>query len=214
MRKGRCCRRAVDRMRSICLEIHPVRIRGDWSEGWALDWYRVPPSRSGGVPVSEAPITEIGNLLRELKTSSNYANIEPLADVAAAFLTGCNFLETVAASLPVPHSNEDRPFQPTRELAERIAQKVSIPVSGERLRKIPLTAPQTLNKSRVWSGFQVADSSYAGRDLLVVDDTFLTGTTLKAVVNPLYSQGLVRRVYALTMVRLRRRQKKSQGLLV
>src|SRR5258708_17314860 len=200
-------------MRSICLEIHPVRIRGDWSEGWALDWYRVPPSRSGGVPVSEAPITEIGKLLRELKTFSNYGSIEPVAEVAGAFLTGCNFLETVAAILPVPHSDEDRPFQPTKELAERIAHKVNIPLRDDYLTKVPRTAPQSpdprLSKCRVWSGFQVADNSYAGRDVLVVDDAFLTGTTLKAVVEPLYTKGLVRSVYALTMVRLRRRQKNT-----
>ncbi len=185
----------------IDTHINPQQLRGSWDEGWALDWFKVPPSRSGGVPPSNAPLTNLGRLIYELKASLNHDAVEPLAEIAASFLARCNFLQTLDAIVPVPNSKTGRPFQPTQELVHRISAKVAVPANLDYLNLISREFDPTLNL-RV-PRFQV-DESLAGQDLLVVDDVYLTGKTLKAAVESIFNQGQARHVYALTLVRKRR----------
>ena len=194
----------------MIVEVKPRMIRGNWEAGWTLDWC----TTAGTNSTSQSPNTRtgIGELIYGLKVTCDYTNIEPLAELSTAFLRGCEFLRSTAVIIPVPHSIKDRPFQPVPELAQRIGRHIGLRVDASYLTAIPAEArpggdATPRRKHRAWSGFAIRDRSYAGSSVLVIDDVYLTGKTLRTVAESIYTQGQVGCVYVLTMARRRRRKR-------
>lgn len=99
-------------------------------------------------------------------------------------LSGADFL------IPVPLSADRlrrRTFNQSLELARGLSQKTGIPVTVHALRKIRETKPQTslprkerlenLRKAFVWKKDR---ESIEGKNVVLVDDVFTTGSTLSA----------------------------------
>jgi len=121
-------------------------------------------------------------------------------------------LPYLAAIIPVPPSDTNRPFQPVQELAVRIGQKINLPVRLDYLVKVKLTEAlkgiedSASRKQQLQGAFKVQDLSLAGKYVLVFDDLFRSGETLKAITEVLYVQGKVARVYVLTITKTRTRR--------
>ena len=73
--------------------------------------------------------TPIAERLYQLKYQSDTSQIAPLADALAAFLGTRMVRPRLAAIIPVPPSNEDRPVQPVRELARALAARTGLPLA-------------------------------------------------------------------------------------
>ena len=148
----------------------------------------------------------------QLKDRLDRSKVEPIAEVAATFLKSRIVLPYLAAIIPVPPSNTNRPFQPVQELATRIGQKINLPVLLDYLVKVKPTEAlkgiedSVSRKQQLQGAFKVQDLSLAGKYVLVFDDLFRSGETLKAITEVLYAQGKVARVYVLTITKTRTRR--------
>lgn len=192
----------------MTVRINVQPLRGKWQYGWALDLHTVSstPLPDGSF---ETQRTEIGELLFQLKYRHDRSKIEPIADVAAQFLRSRWILPNLVAIIPVPPSNMTRPFQPVRELAVLIGDKIGVPVLLDYLVKDkPTEALKDIEdpisrRQQLQGAFRVKDMSLAGKWVLVFDDLFRSGETLTAITDVLYSQGKVTRVYVLTITKTR-----------
>ena len=195
-------------------DINPQEIHGNWRAGWALDVHTLSsrPLPGGGYDTER---TEFGELVFQLKYRHDRTKIQPIAEVAANFITekfavdGHLILPYLKAILPIPPSDQNRDFQPVTEVAEEIGKLLSVPVRTDYLTKVKRTVPlknlpDVKSKSEQLSeAFVVQSEDLKDQCVLLVDDLYDSGTTLTEVSKVLYEQGGVQHVLVLTLTRTR-----------
>jgi len=179
---------------------------GPWRASWALDWHTEPAERGG---VHRTPVAE---RLYQLQYQSDASQVAPLVVALAAFLGTRIIRPRLAAIIPVPLSNEDRPVQPVRELARALAERTGLPLAeGYLVKQRPTPMLKSIDslaerEQEVAGVFTVTDPErYRGQWVLLFDDICQTGTTLAAATRVLLEQGGVGRVYTLVVTRTRTR---------
>lgn len=190
------------------IQSSPQELKGNWECGWALDLHTISsvPLPNGSFDTKR---TEVGELLYQLKYCLDRIKIEPLATTAADFLKTRLFLPYLSCIIPVPPSDINRPFQPVMELALEIGKKVNLPVLTDFIQKIKETEPlkgiDDLESRRVQlkGAFRVKDKSLAGKYVLLFDDLFRSGETLREVTRVLMGEGAVSKVYVLAITKTR-----------
>lgn len=193
---------------------NPMPIRGNWTEGYVLDYHTVASKYAAddehGHPVFETQRTELGELLYRLKYRGDRSGVDLLVEVAAAFVESWQLgLELI---VPVPPSRFDRPEQPVAVLADALARRLDIPVDEECLVKAK-DLPELKNVADYKERLQLLDGAYdvkteavAGKKVLVFDDLYRSGATMNAVGYALRKQGRAAEVYALALTRTLRRR--------
>jgi len=195
----------------MLVEINPQELRGNWKYGWALDLHTISsvPLPNGSFDTQR---TAVGELLYQLKYRLDRTKIKPLADVAADFLQKRLVFPHLGAIIPVPPSNTDRPFQPVIELALEIGRRVSLPVYTDFIQKIRETEALKgiedieSRRQQLRGAFKVRDMSLADKYVLLFDDLFRSGETLREITRVLMNEGAVSRVYVLTITKTRTRR--------
>jgi competence protein ComFC len=181
------------------MNIDPKPITGNWAHGWALDQHTV-RSTSGisdgiGIPAFATERSEIGEALYKLKYRGDRTQVEPIAQAVAGFVRGRSELEGVKAVLAVPPSDTRRSFQPVETLAARIGALLGLPAPDDYLLKARQTQPlkgmtdKRLRRGELEGAFAVLDQRFANRHVLLFDDLFRSGETLKAVTVALLFEG-------------------------
>ena len=140
----------------------------------------------------------VENAIQDLKFNDNLLNARKLggfmADCLQTFAEGIHF----DLLLPVPLYSKDkreRGYNQSEELAEWVSKKAGIPVNQKTLRKIKETKSQHLLTEReryynLAGAFCVtAPEEIAGRHILLVDDVFTTGSTMKECASALLQAG-------------------------
>jgi len=196
------------------LNIKPLKLSGNWAEGFALDIHTLSSEFLGyddfDHPVFSTKYTEIGEVLYRLKSKSDKSVISEILDTASSFLKDTwkiagelNFI------IPVPPSNTARKFQPVVELAKGLGGRLTIPVVMDALRKIKKT-PQLKGvvdyseRMRILQGaFTVTESLTRGKRILLFDDLYRSGATLGIITQTLMEQGKTDRVYVLCLTKTR-----------
>ena len=189
------------------MNIDPKMIIGNWAHGWALDQHTV-RSTAGGVEGVHAEFaterTELGEAVFKLKYRNDRSQVEPIAATVAAFIRGRSELEDIRAVLAVPPSDTRRSFQPVPALAARIGALLGLPAPDDYLLKARATLPlksvsgKQSRRLELEGVFDVADQRFADRHVLLFDDLFRSGETLKAVTAALLFQGNVAMVSVVT----------------
>lgn len=190
------------------MELNPKPIYGNWAQGWALDRHTL-SSRPGEGERSKfdrfaTERSEIGEALYRLKYRLDRSRIVPIARAAAEFIRSRLEFAGIRAVLPVPPSNPDRAFQPVADLAAAIGGLLSLPAPDDYLLKVKAT-PALKNmedtrerRAELDGAFAVADPRYAGLHVLLFDDLFRSGETLKAATAALLFAGRAGSVSVLT----------------
>jgi len=193
-------------------EIHPKRIRGNWKEGFALDFHTLRSEYIGddeyGHQQFETTRSDIGELLYRLKYKKDKSVLDEIITTATEFIKLRNWaLDLVVA---VPASRKGRTFQPVPPVAEGIAKALDIGVCIDCVIKVKKT-PELKRifdfeqRLRILEdAFDVRDPVVTGRAVLLFDDLYRSGATLNAVTRALLEQGKARNVYALTLTMTRR----------
>jgi len=190
------------------MQINPQKLRGNWVAGWALDLHT---ARSTLLPdgTFDNERTEIGEALYLLKYRYDSRQIEPIAQTAADFLGKQSFFPGLVAIIPVPPSEEDRPFQPVWELALAIAGKLDLAVPLGYLLKVKQTRAlkdvegKESRKEELRGAFKVKDDRFARKWVLLFDDLFRSGETLNQIALVLLTQGKVSGIFVLTITKTR-----------
>ena len=193
----------------------PIQVlKGNWRLGWALDLHTESSSY-----VAEGKFdtvyTPIGQMLYNLKYKNDKKQIKPLADKLYEFFQDRSAAPNISSIIPVPPSNEDRRFQPVTELADALGKKLGIIVLHDYVQKIKIT--QTLKsietqaaKEKILRGvFQVnpdMEPERVGKNVLLFDDLYQTGATLREITKTLNNEKYLNSVYVLTVTKTRKKK--------
>lgn len=188
-----------------------MQIRGSWREGYALDFHTV-----SSVPIGhnesghldfDTTRTELGELLFRLKYRSDYAVIGKIVEAAALFVGGWD--PGVDTVVPVPPSRQ-RGTQPVDLLGEALAESLGISFAPNWVEKVSegseiKNVQNPSERLRILEGVRTVEGAMAaGARVLVFDDLFQSGSTMKAVTDALKNQGGAKEVFALTITRTRK----------
>ncbi|MDQ6604506.1 MAG: ComF family protein [Chloroflexota bacterium] len=188
--------------------INEQRLQGNWRNGSALDLHTIASNlrADGGFDTQR---TALGETLYQLKYHADQSKIEPLADVIATFLQSRRVFPKLSAIIPVPPSDTHRSFQPVERLAIRIGEKTGLLCLLDYLVKIKATqALKTLEdpvrrREQLKGAFEVGDLTLSGKSVVLFDDIYRSGETLRAITEVLHSQGKIQNVYVLTVTKTR-----------
>jgi len=174
------------------VKISPKKIKGQWVDGYALDFHMVSSTFIGyddyGHEQFDTKRSEIGELLYRLKYKKDKSVINEMVTTAADFVKSKRW--SFDLLIPVPPSSS-RSFQPVVVLAELLAKALSIEYCGDCVEKIKDT-PQLKNVSdvnerkKLLSGVFRADcSKIEGKSVLLlsIQIDFLVGSSCRAGVS-------------------------------
>ena len=183
--------------------------------GWALDIHSVSSSllQEGGY---NTELTELGELVYQLKYRYDTSSIQPLAEIAAKFLQeefkvdGHLVLPHLEAILPMPLSPNET-FQPVPEIAIQIGQILGVPVPLDYLIKVKNTGrhdfeSEESRREQLRGAFAVQAKNRKYRCVLLLDDIYNSGVTLTEATEVLQEQGGIPHVLVLTLTYTRTRR--------
>lgn len=194
------------------VDIHPQKIAGPWKSGVALDFHTIKSTPAGynsaGHMQYETERTEIAELLYRLKYRADRKAATGIIEAAAAFLRPHR--RKLDMIVPVPPSSPRR-LQPVPLLARGIGEAIALPFedcvvltrSATQLKDV--TDPE--RRRELVDGLHSVDAGRTrGKNILLFDDIFRSGATMKAVTQTLLRQGEAASVRALTITRTRSNQ--------
>lgn len=190
------------------MEIHPQCLQGCWTEGWALDLH-TSSSRHTFTAGWLTERTPVGEALYHYKYELNREYLPALADTAADFLKKRLPNWRIDLILPVPPSDTSRPFQPVEELACKIGAITGVPVALQVLRKVRPTSQlkeiedADRRRALLEGAFYMAPHALHGLRVLIFDDLYRSGETLRAVCEMVLQRGKAAQVYVLTLTKTR-----------
>lgn len=195
-------------LRFMSINLNPERVQGNWRAGWTLDLHTVSswPRPDGGFDTVR---TELGELLYQLKYRHDRSRVRPIAEVAAEFVKGRLVYRYLAAIIPVPPSDMQRPFQPVIEVAAEMGQILNLPAPSDYLVKVRETVPlkslegHESRREQLQGALAVRDQRFRGKYVLLFDDLYRSGETLVAATDVLHNAGRVSRVFVLALTRTR-----------
>lgn len=194
------------------IKVNPISIKGDWDDGYALDMHTISSDFIGYDDYNhyQNERTPLGELLYQLKYHNNVAVVGDIADVAIEFIR-FSWKIRIDLIIPVPPSNTNRPIQPVEAIVNVIGWKLGIPILNNALKKIKDTrqlqakniTDQQERTDILKDAFQVVDHSIENKNVLLFDDLYGSGTTLKIITNVLKKNAKPNRVYVLTCTKKR-----------
>jgi predicted amidophosphoribosyltransferase len=194
------------------LQLNVQLLSGNWDKGLALDLHTV-----HSVILADGHFdttrTFIGEMLYQLKYKGRKEYAKAIAERIHEFSSNpdvTEFFSGNSAIIPVPPSDTVRAFQPVLEIAIETGKKLAIPVDQFYLKKSKAT-PQLKNEldpaareSALFDAFNVADSRYANKSVILIDDLYRSGATAREITRTLKEKGNVGKVHFLTITKTRR----------
>ena len=188
------------------MTISPRVLSGNWNAGYALDIHTVSSTYLGdneyGHPQYVTKRSEIGELLYRLKYNSDESALGPIVETVVEFLRKEKW--PIDIVVPVPPSRARR-FQPVLALSKGIANSLRVELCGDCVVKVKDT-PELKNVYEFDKRLQLLenafDASHAklkSRTVLLFDDLYRSGATLRSVGGVIREKGKARAVYALTL---------------
>jgi len=197
----------LSRTKTAHISNNPIQIYGNWKEGWTLDIHTLK-----SIPLGEGQFdttyTGTGKSLNELKYHQNYDQISILANEVIEFLKTRSITPYLNVIIPVPPS-KNRKIQPVERIAKIVAETLNIPFDIKYIIKTKNTTElKSIDNSAerekiLRDAFNIQDLRYQNKKVLLIDDLFRSGSTLKELTKILYSLGKVDNVYVITLTKTR-----------
>ncbi len=188
-----------------------IDLNGNWKAGWAIELHTISSIPLGG-GMFDTTYTETGEALNKLKYHDDFSQITILAQKAVEFLKTKLVTPYLNVVLPVPPSNFARTRQPVLEIAQEIGETLNIFVDFDFLYKKKKTEQlknisDPIEREKILKdAFGVKDLRYREKKMLLFDDLYRSGATLRAITKVLYELGRVQNVYVLTLTKTRTRR--------
>ena len=189
--------------------MNPRRIVGNWISGYALDIHTISSTHMGinefGHDVFDTKRSELGELLYRMKYHQDRSAASAIVEAAVSFLQRSrNKFDVI---VPVPPSGSRR-VQPVPILANGIGEALTLPVADCIFATRPtkqlkgVMYPQ--KRTELLEGlYSVRRAHTQGRSVLLFDDLYRSGATMKAITTLLMTQGKAEAVRVLTITRTR-----------
>jgi competence protein ComFC len=191
---------------------NPQKIVGQWRAGIALDVHTTTSVYLGvdesGHDRFENTRSELGELLYRLKYQGDTTAAQDIIDTASKYLSPHRGKFDVI--VPVPPSRA-RAVQPVIMIANGISKATALPVAQcitptratDQLKDIE----DAEKRKELLAGLYAVDARVTtGKNVLLVDDLFRSGSTMNAITELLMKDGKAASVSALTITRTRSKQ--------
>ena len=193
----------------------PIQVlKGNWRLGWALDLHTISSSYVAEGEF-DTEYTEIGQMLYKLKYKNDKSQIQPIADKLHEFFQDRRATPFISSIIPVPPSNEDRRFQPVTVLADALGKKLGIIVLHDYIQKIKITRTlksvetQAAKEKLLRGVFKLnpdIEPERVGKNVLLFDDLYQSGATLREITKTLNNEKYLRSIYVLTVTKTRKKK--------
>lgn len=191
---------------------NPTRIYGNWTSGFALDVHTLSSVHVGvneqGHDVFDTKRSELGELLYRLKYRGDTMAGNEIVNTAAELVRPS--LNKFDLIVPVPPSGA-RAVQPVIFIAQGLGKELGLPVAEcitTTRPTIPLKGVIDAEKRKeLLAGLYAVDAEKTkGRNILLVDDLYRSGSTMKAITGVLLGPGKATSVRTLAITRTRSNQ--------
>ncbi|MFQ6041620.1 MAG: RecQ family ATP-dependent DNA helicase [Candidatus Poribacteria bacterium] len=179
---------------------HPQSLKGNWDEGFALDFH----SRYQG---RDNVKTELGQMVTDYKYHGRKELVQPLAKKLIDFIRQHPKYKNVDLLLAIPSTRKDRVYQPVDLLAREVSKNLDIPYKPELLVRARQTEQQKGMKNLEQKRSNIAGAFRAehpeeirNRRVLLLDDLVNSGETLKEATRILRQAG-TSSVYVLALTK-------------
>jgi len=187
-------------------KIMAINIKGNWKAGWALHLHTAKSVMLGNGSF-ENTYTATGHALNRLKYHNETQYISQLVNELVAFIQTRNVTQDLSAIVPAPASKVRR-LQPVYVVAEQVANRLGIIYDPTYIEKVKNTdqlksieSPQ--KRCNLLQGAFNVDQRYRNKKVLIIDDLFRSGSTLKELTRTIYNKGSVNDVYVVTLTKTR-----------
>lgn len=186
-----------------------INLRGNWRSGKAFDLHTVASSYLGaddfGHDRFDNTRSEMGEFLYRLKYRGDKTALPKIVEL----LDNIGGIEKFDYLIPIPPTNRNRPYQPVELIAEALGERRGVPVltsflrndGDEELKGItdPVARDELLAKALKIVGTE----DISGKKVLLVDDLYRSGSTLRIATDLLYREAKAEAVSVLTMTKTR-----------
>jgi len=192
----------------------PNKLVGNWKDGYALDTHTIKSVLIGedefGHLRYDTERSQLGEAVYQLKYKSDMAKVKDISETVCDFISNkWKDLERLDFVVPVPPS-KTRVMQPVLEVAKQISNSLKIPLSEADLVKGKNTS-QLKNIYNYEERIKILEDVFIagttnlqGKNILLFDDLYQSGATLKVITDVLYNQIEANVVYVLTLTQTRK----------
>lgn len=186
-----------------------ITLQGNWKFGKAYDLHTVASTHIGtdefGHDRFDNKRSEMGELVYQLKYKNDASAVERIIQL----LDGIGGIEKFDFILPIPPTNKNRPIKPVELVALALGKRRGVPVAADALSNSGneelkgITDPVARNELLETALQLQPTSMFEGKKVLLVDDLYRSGATLRVATDLLYRQGKAAQVSVLTMTKTR-----------
>ncbi|ABX47945.1 MULTISPECIES: ComF family protein [Shewanella] len=182
------------------------KLEGNWKEGAALDLHTIHSElQPDGSFVNT--YTPLGLALNKLKYRNDLSHFEELVVSLTQYINIKNTNKIISVIVPVPASKE-RNYQPVYAISKEVSRRLGITYDENYIVKIKDTAELKSiecqqERTKLLDGAFTVDLRYKNKNVLILDDLYRSGSTLKELTKTMYNTGLVSNVYIVTLTKTR-----------
>lgn len=192
-------------------KINPIRLRGPWKEGYALDYHTLSSAYLGvdqcGHARYDTTRSDIGQLVYELKYLSDIKKADEILELIAPFLIKWDISNKIDCIIPIPPSKKERNFQPVIEISKRISVFLKKPLLTNVIENNSSIQSKDLagdEKDKITDSMAKKYTFEIPVSIMLIDDLYQTGSTLNQITRILKSDPNVQNIYVLIMTKTRR----------
>ncbi len=192
----------------MSVEIKPQVLRGPWNSGFSLHVHSLSSTYLGddeyGHPRFSTTRSPVGELLYKLKYRQDKSAIGELAEAAADFCKN-KWQLRIDVIIPVPPTQARR-VQPVQAVAEVLAVLLDAPLCAglKKVKKTPqlkdLTDYHEIMEA-LEDAFEIDPNGTKGKRILLFDDLYGSGATVRTIAEGLLKQGGAKSVHLLTLTK-------------
>lgn len=190
------------------MKINPIKLAGNWEEGYALDYnvnkIEYLKENIFGYPEFEIEHTEIGKNLIEFKELEDISKGRELAEVIACFVRDeWKISDKIEGIISAP-TTKNIPNDPLYKLVKMVGINLKMPFSNSFFSKLLPDEIKKLSdeeKMNILKNNIKKDKALKKRgSILLIDDFYNTGTTLKCISTLLRDDINLDNIYVITVV--------------
>ncbi|MCK5538109.1 MAG: ComF family protein [Bacteroidales bacterium] len=185
-------------------------LKGNWKVGFAYDLHTLSSEYLGqdanGRDRYNNTRSEMGELVYQLKYQHDSSVVNKIVDL----LLSISAFKKIDIVVPIPPSNKHRANQPVHSVATEFASRLGLTIyldvldksKGSHELKAIENAGERLKELK--KSMKIANTyDISGKNILLLDDLYRSGSTLNVATELLYSEANVKDVYVLTMTKTR-----------
>jgi len=191
------------------------KLEGNWEYGLAFDRHTLSSEYLGqdeyGYDRYNNTRSEMGELVYQLKYKHNSTAVNKIVDLLQVIKGLERAITEIDVIIPIPPSNTNRAEQPVFLIATEFGKRFNIAVCLDVLAKSKgskelksITNHVEREEALRNSLFIANHYDLSGKKVLLIDDLYRSGATLRVATDLLYSEEQAEKVYVLTMTTTRR----------